>query len=159
MISHQFDRLQEGQRFGERATLSSWHFATATALFYDAGPNHVDPEHSASNRFGGMIAPGFLTAGVMMGVVGRHFGWCVEAFLESHLKFVAPVFVGETIDVLWEVRDLQPKATFGGGIVTLQGWCWAGKLERLAVDMEAKLAINNAHPPPLHDTPKQESKH
>ena len=157
MISHQFDALHTGQRFGERATLSNWHLATATALFYDAGPNHVDPEHSANNRFGGMIAPGFLTAGVMMGVVGRHFGWCVEAFLETHVKFVAPVFVGDTIDILWEVRDLQPKATFHGGIVTLQGWCWTGKPDRLAVDMEAKLGINNAQPPPLHETPKSES--
>ena len=115
MISNQFDRMQLGHRFGERATLSDWHFATATALFYDAGPNHVDPEHSAHNRFGGMIAPGFLTAGVMMGVVGRHFGWCVEAFLESHVKFVACTSVKRSMSC-GKFRELQPKGSFGRGL-------------------------------------------
>ncbi|TMD86136.1 MAG: hypothetical protein E6I73_16565 [Chloroflexi bacterium] len=136
MNSQQFEALVLGQKFGERATLSNWHLATATALFYDAGPNHVDPEHSANNRFGGLIA----------------------AFLETHVKFVAPVFVGDTIDILWEVRDLQPKASFSGGIVTLQGWCWTAKGDRLAVEMEAKLAINNAQPPKLHEPPHEESR-
>ena len=158
MNSQQFEALVTGQTFGERATLSNWHLSTATALFYDAGPNHVDPEHSANNRFGGLIAPGFLTAGVMMGVVGRHFGWCVEAFLETRVKFVAPVYAGDTIDILWEVRDLQPKASFSGGIVTLQGWCWTAKVDRLAVDMDAKVAINNAQPPKLHEAPHQKSR-
>jgi acyl dehydratase len=113
----------------------------------------MNPEHAAANRFGGRIAHGFLTTGIMMGVIGRYFGWSIEAFLETAVRFLAPVYVNETIDVLWVVSGVEPKEAFGGGIVTLNGWCWAGQPERLAVEMDAKLALNDEEPPKLHDPP------
>ncbi|SRR6266540_3474674 len=153
MQSRPYSELSVGDRFGDIATVTEWHLTTASALFQDAGPIHLNPDHSASNRFGGQIAHGFLTTGIMMGVVGRYFGWSIEAFLEAHVKFLAPVFISETINVLWEIQALEPKEAFGGGIAALSGWCWAGKPERLAIDMEAKLALNNERGPGLHPHP------
>jgi acyl dehydratase len=154
MQARPYCELTVGEEFGDIATVTEWHLTTGSALFYDAGPNHLNPEHSATNRFGSQIAPGFLTTGIMMGVVGRYFGWSIEAFLEARVKFVAPVFLNDNINMLWKVEQLEPKEAFGGGIATLRGWCWSGKPERLAVDMEAKLAVNNKRAPALHPPPR-----
>jgi len=151
--SQLYDQVAPGDRFGESASIHDWHLLTAAALYNDPGPNHVNLEHSATNRFGAPIAPGFLTTGIMMGVVGRQYGWSIEAFLETHIKFLAPVYPGETLDVTWEVQETQPKEAFGGGIVTLKGWCWTRKSDRLAIEMDAKIALNNSAGPGLHVPP------
>lgn len=155
MNTKPFKEVNIGDRFGDVATITEWHIAEASALYYDAGPNHVDPEHSANNRFGGRIAHGFLTTGIMMGVTGRYFGWSIEAFLEANTRFLAPVYLDDNIQILWEVTALDPKASLRGGIATLAGWCWAGTPERLAVEMNAKLALNNDDAPPLHSHPEE----
>jgi 3-hydroxybutyryl-CoA dehydratase len=152
MISRVFSEVRVGDTFGDCLTVSSWHVATAAAMYYDPGPNHVNLEHSQGNRFGRPIAPGFLTTGLMMGVVGRHFGWSIEAFLESKSRFVSPVFVDDTIDVLWRVDEVEPKASLGGGILHMSGWCWA-RPDRLAVEITIKLAVNQMEAPPLREVP------
>jgi 3-hydroxybutyryl-CoA dehydratase len=153
-----FDDVAVGDRFGEDAVVTEWHLMTASALYNDAGPNHVNAVHAAENRFGARIAHGFLTTGIMMGVVGRHYGWSIEAFLESHVRFLRPVYVDERIDVAWEVTRTDHKPVFGGGgIVHLQGWCWAGRPERLAVELSAKLALNNTPAPGPHPPPEERS--
>lgn len=152
MNSHAFSEVKVGETFGDRVTVSSWHVATAAAMYYDPGPNHVNLEHSQNNRFGRPIAPGFLTTGLMMGVVGRHFGWSIEAFLESHCRFVSPVFVDDTIEVLWRVDEIEPKASLGGGILHMTGWCWV-RLDRLAVEITIKLAVSETEAPQLREAP------
>jgi len=155
MRSYPYSQVRVGDRIGDIASMTEWHIMTAAALYNDAGPNHVTAQHATSNRFGQRIAPGFLTTGLMMGVIGRHYGWSIEAFLESHVRFLAPVNIGALLNILWEVTQLDVKEAFGGGIVTLKGWCWSGDPERLAVDMDAKIALNDRSGPPLHDVPYQ----
>ena len=158
MNTRRYSDVVVGERFDDVATITEWHLATASALYNDWGPNHVNPEHAASNRFGGRIALGFLTTGIMMGVIGRYFGWSIEAFLDTAVRFVRPVYVNEVVTILWEVNDLEPKEAFGGGLVMLRGWCWAGNPERLAVEMDAKLALNdNRAPTPRHREPKAQA--
>jgi len=152
MTSRPFSEVAVGERFGDRLTVSSWHVATAAAMYYDPGPNHVNLEHCHTNRFGRPIAPGFLTTGLMMGVVGRYFGWSIEAFLEAQTRFVSPVYVDDTIEVLWVVRDTEEKESLGGGILVMHGWCWV-RPDRLAIELEIKLAVNESGPPPLRDVP------
>lgn len=152
MTARPFSDISPGERFGDRLTVSSWHVATAAAMYYDPGPNHVNLEHCESNRFGRPIAPGFLTTGLMMGVVGRYFGWSIEAFLDAHTRFISPVFVDDTIEVLWVVQDVQEKASLGGGILHMDGWCWA-RPDRLAIEIQIKLAVNENSAPPLPNVP------
>jgi 3-hydroxybutyryl-CoA dehydratase len=154
MQSCPYSQVRIGDRIGDLASMTEWHIMTAAALYNDAGPNHVNAQHAASNRFGERIAPGFLTTGIMMGALGRHYGWNIEAFLESHVRFLAPVCIGASLHILWEVTHLEAKTAFSGGIVTLQGWCWSGDPERLAVDMDAKIALNNGAAPVLRSRPR-----
>jgi 3-hydroxybutyryl-CoA dehydratase len=153
--TRRYSEVAIGEQFGDSATVTEWHVATACALYNDWGPNHINAKHSAKNRFGGRIAHGFLTTGIMMGVAGRYFGWSIEAFLETDVRFLAPVYLDEPVAILWEVVGAEPKASLGGGIVALRGWCWAGDPERLAIEMNAKLALNDAEPPPGHKPPSR----
>lgn len=152
MTSRRFSEVSVGERFGDRLTVSQWHVATAAAMYYDPGPNHVNLEHSRSNRFGRPIAPAFLTTGLMTGVVGRYFGWSIEAFLQADTRFLSPVYVDDTIDVLWVVRRTETKAAFGGGILYMDGWAWV-RPDRLAVELQARLAVGETAPPDLPETP------
>lgn len=142
-----FNDVQVGTEFSDITSVSEWHIMSAAALFYDAGPNHVNPAHSATNRFGGIVAPGFLTTGLMVGVAGRYFGWSIEAFLDTQIRFVGPVYAGDTIHILWRVADKTPKPAFNGGIVTLEGTAWEPSSRRGVVEMTAKLALNNSGAP------------
>lgn len=153
MQNYPYSRVKVGDRIGDIASVTEWHLMTAAALYNDAGPNHVNAQHAATNRFGKLIAPGFLTTGIMMGVVGRHYGWSIEAFLQSQVRFLAPVCVNESVSILWEVTQVEAKAAFKGGIVTLRGWCWSGDPEQLAIDMDAKIALNDGPGPALHAAP------
>ena len=152
MRSVPFSEVSVGERFGDRLTVSSWHVATAAAMYYDPGPNHVNLEHCKTNRFGRPIAPGFLTTGLMMGVVGRYFGWSIEAFLEAQTQFRSPVYVDDTIEVLWVVKAITEKASLGGGILDMAGWCWV-RPERLAVELNIKLAVGETGVPALREAP------
>lgn len=147
MKSRRFSEVAVGERFGDRASVSEWHLRSGVALFGDPGPNHVDPIHASGNRFGRPILHGFTTTGIAMSVVGFYFGWSLEAFLETHIRFSAPVYPGDNLDIFWEVKSLQPKAAFNGGIVELIGRCWSGPEKRLAVEMEARIAVNNSTAP------------
>lgn len=144
-----FDDVCVGDEFSDIMTVSEWHILSAAGLFYDAGPNHVNPCHSKGNRFGGIVAPGFLTTGLMMGVAGRYFGWSIEAFLESNIRFVGPVYANDTIHTRWRVSEKLPKPAFNGGIVTLDGAAWEPTSQRPVVEMTAKLAINSDAAPEL----------
>lgn len=156
MSSCPYSQVRVGDRIGDVAAMTEWHIMTAAALYNDAGPNHVNAQHAASSRFRERIAPGFLTTGIMMGVIGRHYGWSIEAFLESNVRFLAPVYIGASLNMLWEVTHVEVKEAFGGGIVTLRGWCWSGDPERLAVDMDAKIALNDRSGPVLHRPPQKQ---
>jgi len=153
MQTYPYSRVNVGDRFGDTTYITEWHIMTAAAVYNDAGPNHVNAAHAVTNRFGDRIAPGFLTTGIMMGAIGREYGWSIEAFLESHVRFLAPVYVDDSVDILWEVQQLEPKEAFRGGIVTLKGWCWSKRADRLAVEMDAKLALNNDEGPSLREPP------
>ena len=151
-----FSDVSPGDEFGDSATITEWHILTASAVFYDAGPNHVNKDHAVTNRFGGVIAPGFLTTGMMMGVAGRYFGWSIEAFLDTSVKFLGPVHTDVTVDILWRVESTVAKEAFGGGIVDMTGWCWTNDgtpSGTLAVEMSAKLALNDRTAPQLRTSP------
>lgn len=142
-----FNDVRVGDEFSDIVTITNWHILNAAALFYDAGPNHVNPVQSAGNRFGGIIAPGFLTTGVMMGVAGRYFGWSIEAFLDTSIRFLGPVYPDDTIHILWRVTDTTAKEAFKGGIVSLDATAWQPEAQRTVVEMTAKLALNNSEAP------------
>lgn len=79
----------------------------------DVNPLHLDSNFARKSRFGAPVVHGMFIAGVISNVVGTRLPGKGSIYLEQNLKFLKPVYVGESvivrvkiIDILWEKRIL-----------------------------------------------------
>jgi acyl dehydratase/CBS domain-containing protein len=93
-------------RFSKRLTDGDVRaFARASG---DENPLHLDEAFAATTRFGGRIAHGVLTLGVVSAALARLPGLVV--YLSQSVRFVGPVAVGDRVTAVCEVVD-----ALGGG--------------------------------------------
>ena len=85
----------------------------------DYNPIHLDEEFAAKTRFGKRIAHGMLGASFISAVLGYQLSERKVVYLSQTLKFVAPVFIGDTVTakaVVREIREDKP-------IITIETTC------------------------------------
>ncbi len=85
----------------------------------DHNPIHLDEEFAAKTRFGKRIAHGMLGASFISAVLGYKLSEQKVVYLSQTLKFIAPVFIGDTVTakaVVKEIREDKP-------IVTIETTC------------------------------------
>lgn len=85
----------------------------------DYNPIHLDDEFAAKTMFGKRIAHGMLGASFISAVLGYKLSEQKIVYLSQTLRFVAPVFIGDTITakaVVKEIREDKP-------IVTIESTC------------------------------------
>jgi acyl dehydratase/CBS domain-containing protein len=75
-------------------------FAEATG---DTNRLHLDAEFAEESQFGGRIAHGVLTAGLISAALARLPGLTV--YLSQDLRFLGPVHIGETVTAVCEVVE------------------------------------------------------
>jgi 3-hydroxybutyryl-CoA dehydratase len=91
------NRIPHGTSVGERSSFSRTLTEADVALFigvtWDVNPLHTNDRYVSEMPFQRRIVPGLLTASLL-----THLGG-LWAFLaqEMHFKFLAPVYIGETI--------------------------------------------------------------
>lgn len=101
----------EELEIGERVTFSRhWTDADVSAFAHlvgDFNPIHVDEEYARRSLFERRIVHGMLVGSLCSTLVGMHLPGKRCLFLEQSLKFLAPVFIGDTVDVTGtlEARD------------------------------------------------------
>ncbi|HEY1854022.1 MAG TPA: MaoC family dehydratase [Solirubrobacterales bacterium] len=118
-----FEQIEIGETFARSQTVTETHIALAAGIFGDFAPLHVDEEYAKETRFGTRIAHGTLTTGIMAGVLSSHFHGTSIGYLEQDVRFLAPVYPGDTITTEWTVLDTIEKAKLGGGIVSMKVEC------------------------------------
>lgn len=94
-------------------------FGTLTG---DLNPMHMDAEYMKGHMFGQRIAHGMLSLSYAVGQA-YHLGFMeqtVIAFRSLDMKFVKPVFIGDTLTVELVIADLKPAERLGGGVVTIE---------------------------------------
>ncbi len=77
----------------------------------DHNPLHLDDEFASSTRFGRRIAHGMLSASLISAVIANQLPGQGSIYLGQTLKFVAPVFPGDTITAqvtVISIRDDKP---------------------------------------------------
>ena len=52
-----------------------------------------------------------------------YFSGTAIAYLEHHVRFLAPVRPGDTLATTWKVVEKHAKPKHGGGVVVLHGEC------------------------------------
>jgi acyl dehydratase len=76
----------------------------------DRNPIHLDAEFAASTRFGKPIVHGIFVSSLFSQVIAEQLPGSGAIYLEQSLKFVAPVYVGDTVTAKVEVVEIpKPK--------------------------------------------------
>lgn len=77
-------------------------------LTEDFNPVHVDEAAAAKSRFGGRIAHGMLSGGLISAVLGMDLPGPGALWLSQQMKFTRPVMLGDTITTRVEVLEVIP---------------------------------------------------
>ena len=108
---------------GERASLSKTitdnDVRTFAELTLDYNPLHLDDEYAANTRFHRRIAHGMLSASLISAVLGNKLPGPGSVYLSQTFKFLAPVYLGDTVEAIVEVINIRPDKP----IVTLSTTC------------------------------------
>ena len=73
----------------------------------DRNPVHLDDDYAHDTIFGGRIAHGMLTAGLVSAVIGEQLPGHGTVYLGQNLKFLAPVRPGDMVLAEVEVTDID----------------------------------------------------
>jgi 3-hydroxybutyryl-CoA dehydratase len=83
----------------------------------DHNPLHFDKEHARRTRFRKPISHGMLTGSLFSPIIAHQLPGEGAIYLSQSLKFVAPVFAGDTITATLTVRRVRSDKQ----IITLDG--------------------------------------
>jgi 3-hydroxybutyryl-CoA dehydratase len=76
----------------------------------DFDPLHVDEEFARTTVYGRRIAPGGLVIGWMLGAAAEttgHHDAAVPSIGFDRIRHVAPVFVGDTVQITYTVTEIE----------------------------------------------------
>lgn len=104
-----FDDYEVGQT---RTTLGRT-ITEADVVFHagqigDLYPHHLDEEWSRHGPFGTRIAHGTLVFSIASGLIAHDVNLVSFSYGYDRLRFVRPVFIGDTISVVVEVTEKRP---------------------------------------------------
>ena len=127
--------LHVGQKASRSLTLTAEHVAKYAEITGDYNPLHFDEAFAAGTKFGKLVVQGGLTTGILNALVAMDMPGPGTVFLSHDIKFLAPVFIGDTITGEAEVLSvhaskpvtrLKVAITRQTGEAVLEGeaWCY-----------------------------------
>jgi 3-hydroxybutyryl-CoA dehydratase len=128
-------------RIGDTAefyrTISEADVHAFAELTGDRNPVHLDEEYAGRSRFGRRIAHGMLTASLVSSVLANQLPGEGTVYLSQSLKFVAPVYLGDTVTARVTVTNIREDKF----IATLETVCLNGRGE-VVVKGEAVVLVS-----------------
>ena len=118
-----FDELEVGQVFRHaiRRTVTETDNLLFTTLSHNPAQLHLDAEYMKGTEYGRVLVNSCFTLSLMVGVsVGdTTLGTAIANLGWDEVRFPAPVFVGDTLNIETEVAELRDsKSRANAGIVT-----------------------------------------
>jgi Acyl dehydratase len=101
-----FEELAVGQSAEFTKTISDEDVMLFAKISGDFNPVHVDEAVAANSRFGGRIAHGMLTAGLISAAIAGKLPGPGSVYLSQTLRFTAPVRIGETVTATVQVIEI-----------------------------------------------------
>ena len=99
--------VEVGQTAELTKTISESDVYAFAGITGDFNPVHVDRVAAEASRFGGRIAHGIITAGLISAVIGMKLPGPGCIYMSQTLRFTAPVRIGDTITARCEVADIN----------------------------------------------------
>jgi len=130
-------RFQVGDRASFTKTISEADVVLFAGVSGDTNPLHLDAEYARKTRFGARIAHGILTAGLISTVIGTRLPGTGAVYLAQSLKFLKPVYLGDTVTATAYVRQVRDRDD-GSQVLTLETVCVNQRGERV-LEGEAKV--------------------
>ena len=118
-----FEELSVGQKIVSAArTVTESDILSFAGLTGDHNPIHTNAEFAKGTPYGQRIAHGLLGLSMAVGLLMQTgvLEGSVMAFREIvEWKFIKPVFIGDSIQVEMEIRELKALPRAGGGLATI----------------------------------------
>ncbi len=118
-----FEEFELGQRITSPGrTITEADVVTFAGLSGDSNSIHTDAEYAKNSAFGQRVAHGLLGVSIVSGLAMKTgiMEGTVIAFREiKNWKFSLPVFIGDTIHVIMEVKEKKAMPRLGGGSILL----------------------------------------
>ena len=104
-----FEDLSVGMAETLEKTVSASDVVGFAQLTGDRNPIHLSEHFAARTAFGGRIAHGLYTAGLISAVLGTRLPGPGAIYVSQTLNFHAPVRIGDTVEVTVTVAELDPQ--------------------------------------------------
>lgn len=75
----------------------------------DFNPVHVNKVDAEKSVFGKQVAHGMLCGSLISTVLGMYMPGPGTIYMKQELKFVAPVYIGDTLTAIAVIKELLPK--------------------------------------------------
>jgi 3-hydroxybutyryl-CoA dehydratase len=120
MEGKSIDEMRLGDSASVEKTISESDVYLYAGITGDFNPAHVNQAEAEKTRFGGRIAHGMLSAGLISAVLGMQLPGPGAIYISQELKFMAPVRIGDTIKAEAEVIEILPEKNR----IKLKTSCW-----------------------------------
>ena len=115
-------QLKLGDSASHSKTISETDVYLFAGITGDLNPAHVNESVASASRFGGRIAHGILSAGLISAVLAMQLPGPGTIYLGQELKFTKPVRFGDTITATYWITEVDPvkRKTTGQCVMTNQ---------------------------------------
>ncbi len=108
-IGKTISELKIGDNVEVKKTVTEADIYIFAGVTGDVNPAHIDESYAQRTYFKRRIAHGMLTAGYISAILGNQLPGPGTVYMGQNLKFLAPVYIGDTITVRVEVVELMPE--------------------------------------------------
>ena len=131
--------LKTGDKAVRSLTISDETIRTFAEVTGDTNPVHLDDDYAAGTRFGRRIAHGMIAAGLVSATLANDLPGPGSVYLGQTLKFILPVFLGDTVTATVEVLSVRSDKP----IVTLSTVC-TNQNDEVVMEGEAVVKFSGA---------------
>ncbi|QKE27327.1 enoyl-CoA hydratase [Arcobacter acticola] len=99
--------IKEGMEASYSQTITDADVKTFAGMSGDHNPVHVNDEYAANSRWERRIAHGMISASFFSGLMGTKLPGIGCVWVSQTLKFLKPVYIGDTVTAKVIVRDID----------------------------------------------------
>lgn len=128
--------VKVGDKFSKSKQMTEAVVRAFADLSGDYNPIHIDEEFAKTTRFKKRIAHGMLSGALLSAVLGYEFKERRVVYLSQTMRFIAPVFIDDTVTATAIVTDIREDKP----IVTLET-VWTNQNGEAVITGEGKVMV------------------